>query len=86
MTQTWYYKKHGFRHDVYVNPIAISIKWRFGGKCILWKNVVSIDTCWDTTDVIVIESVDAKIELPMLSGLEEYIRETHARVQGPISK
>ena len=68
---SWYFTRHGFRHDIYVNPSGILIKWRFGGKHILWKDVLSVSFL----DDIVIRTVDGECSIPNLGGLEDYIRE-----------
>jgi len=68
---TWYFTRNGFRHDIYVNPNGIILKWRFGGKQVLWGDVENITY----GDDITIHTSDASVTFPNLGGLEDYMEE-----------
>ena len=47
------------------------MKWRFGGKHVLWGDVQNITY----GDEIKIHTSDASITFPNLGGLEDYVKE-----------
>jgi len=66
----FHWKKLGFRHEVYINPNGILIRWRFSSKMYMWTDMRMVTVRGDD---IALKFEHTTVTIPNLIGLHEAI-------------